>query len=59
MSYPWHMRPADPRDRAIILRLARAHGVTPRWAGRDLTDRDRIARLERQLAALLSKGAAA
>ena len=55
--YPWDLMPADRRDRAIVLAIARREGILPRWADRDLRARDRIARLENMVAVLLSRRA--
>lgn len=57
-TYPWHAKPADPRDRAVVLRLARARGIRPQWAGCDMTLPERIARIERILAGQTARGAA-
>ena len=45
-NYEWDAQPADPRDRAQVLAVARAHGIEPAWADADL---DPVARLARRV----------
>lgn len=40
--YPWDMMPADPRDRAQVLAVAREQGIDPKWAVTDLAPVERL-----------------
>jgi|GEM_PF-5940469 len=51
-TYFWADMPADARDRAIVLRIAEARGIRPRWTDRARSPRERLlARLDRLEAA--------
>lgn len=57
--YAWHDMPADPRDRAAVVRMAASRGIRPAWADRTLSPWERIQsrldRLERAAEAIASR----
>lgn len=61
--YPWHMMPADPRDRALVLAVAHARGIDLTWAASDIAPieelEQRVDELENVVLSLLAgRGAA-
>lgn len=57
--YAWDDMPADPRDRAVVARLAASRGIRPPWADRTLAPwermQSRLDRLERAAEVIASR----